>query len=170
MESQYIDFTQSIDDIKLKQVATSLSSGDIGVFPTDTVYGIGCNALLEKSIAKLFELKHRDSTKPICVLISNLKMLDELAINITDIEYRLIEAFWPGPLTIIFRKNPKLSGILTSNLDTIGIRMPDDEIAQKLIEYSNVPIATTSANISDNPAATNFSDISNYFNDKVGFR
>lgn len=169
MESQYIDFSKSIDDIKLKQLANALSSGEIGIFPTDTVYGIGCNVFSENSISQLFELKHRVSTKPITVLISNLKMLDELAIDITDSEYKLIEAFWPGPLTIVFRKNPKVSNKLTSNLDTIGIRMPNHKIAQNLIEYSGVPIATTSANISDMPAATSFSDISKHFDGKVNF-
>lgn len=169
MEAQYINFTESVDDSKLKQIATSLSFGGIGIFPTDTVYGIGCNAFSEKSISELFKLKHRVPNKPINVLISNLKMLDKLAINITDLEYKLIEAFWPGPLTIIFRKNPKISTTLTANSDTIGIRMPDHQIAQKLIEYAQTPIATTSANLSDMPAATNFSDISKYFDDKVNF-
>ena len=169
MDSQYIDFTTSINEDKIKQLANDLASGDIGIFPTDTVYGIGCNVFSEKSISKLFKLKNRISSKPITVLISNLQMLDELAIDITDIEYKLIEAFWPGPLTIIFHKNPKVSEVLTSNLNTIGIRMPNHIVTQKLIEYSKNPIATSSANISDMPAATNLSDISEYFNGNVDF-
>lgn len=169
MESQYVDFTNTIDDCKLKQLAYALSTDKIGIFPTDTVYGLGCNAFSEKSITKLFNLKHRDSKKPITVLISNLKMLDELAIDISEMESKLIKAFWPGPLTIIFRKNPKISKLLTSNLDTIGIRMPDHEVALKLIQHSGTPIATTSANISDMPAATRFSDFSKDFNGKVDF-
>lgn len=169
MNSHYLNFTKTFDNVKLSQASSALSAGKIGIFPTDTVYGIGCNAFLENSILKLFEFKNRTFDKPICVLISDLKMLDELAVNITDIEYKLIKAFWPGPLTIIFNKNPKVSKTLTSNLDTIGIRMPDHKITQKLIEYAKVPIATTSANISDMPAAINFSDISKHFDGKVDF-
>lgn len=169
MNSQYIDFRRSIDDTKLEILASDLASGKIGIFPTDTVYGIGCNAFMEDSIMQLFQLKHRTPSKPINVLISDLKMLENLTVNITELEYKLMESFWPGPLTIILPKNSKVSNHLTSNFDTIGIRMPNHPIALKLIQAADTPIATTSANISDMPSGINISDIFEDFHHKVSF-
>ena len=146
-----------------------LSNGGIGIFPTDTVYGIGCSAFNETAINKLFELKTRDLSKPITVLISNSQMLNTLVANISKQEQKLIDAFWPGALTIIFKKNSMVSDLLTSNLNTIGIRMPNDKIALDLLNLSNMPLATTSANISGETAGISLSDFYNDFNNKVDF-
>lgn len=169
MKSQYLDFCQSLDERQLKEASKQLALGKIGVFPTDTVYGIGCDAFHQDAILQLFKLKHRTPSKPISVLISDIKMLEKLTIDVTEAESKLMKSFWPGPLTIIFRKNPSISNHLTANLDTIGIRMPNHKIALKLIEYANTPIATTSANLSDKPDGTCLSAIASYFKDKVSF-
>lgn len=169
MKSQYIDFTQSIDHNTLKQVANRLINGSVGIFPTDTVYGIGCHAFLERPIQQLFHVKDRPSSKPISVLISNLKMLDDLVLDVSEAEYKLMKTFWPGPLTIIFKKKSTVSNSLTSHLDTIGVRMPNHPIAQALMNYVNAPLATTSANLSDLPAGTDITSIFKYFKNKVDF-
>ena len=151
----------------LKQTAKIIKNGGIVVFPTETVYGIGTNGLDKVAIKKLYEIKKRPLEKPISLLVSNIKMIEDLVEDITDIEYKLIKEFFPGPLTIILKKKNIVPDILTANKETVGIRIPDNDIALKLIEYAKTPIATTSANISGNKSGTNIEDIKNGFKDKV---
>lgn len=170
MKTLYLDCNNKTDFNKEIQISSAmLLSGELGIFPTDTVYGIGCNAFNEKAINKLFELKSRDYSKPITVLISNFDMLNNLVVNISKEEQKLIDTFWPGALTIIFNKKPEISNLLTSNLDTIGIRMPNNKIALDLLNYANIPLATTSANISGKSAGIQILDFYNTFNNKVDF-
>ena len=96
-------------------------------------------------------------------------MVKAVTENISDIEYKLMEAFFPGPLTIILKKNKLVPNNLTNNTDTVGIRLPDNIIARKLIEYANVPIATPSANISGRSSGTNIQAIIKDFGDKVDY-
>ena len=169
MNCEYLDFTKQIDYDKLHDASQSLINGNLVIFPTDTVYGIGCNPFIDNSITKLFNSKNRPITKPINVLISNMDMLKCLTDNITDAEYKLMKEFWPGPLTIILKKNQSISDKLTSGLDTIGVRMPGNKIALDLIETANIPIATSSANISNYFAPTYLSEIPENFKDKASF-
>jgi len=154
----------------LKSLSNILSNGGVGIFPTDTVYGIGCNAFDDLAIKKLFDYKKRDLSKPINVLISNTLMLNKLVDNISDIEQKLINNFWPGALTIVFKKNPNVSNLLTAGLDSIGVRMPNNQICLELIDNVGLPLATSSANISNEPpiAYINENLIKN-FNNKVDF-
>jgi len=169
MKSTYLDFTKQIDYDKLQKASQSLLDGNLVVFPTDTVYGIGANPFLESSISNLFHAKNRPLNKPVNVLISNYKMLDSLALNISENEYKLMKAFWPGPLTIILNKSNNVSDTLTSGLNTIGVRMPNNKIALNLIETAGIPIATSSANMSSSEASNNISDIFDYFEDTTSF-
>lgn len=154
----------------LKSLSNILINGGVGIFPTDTVYGIGCNAFDDLAIKKLFDYKKRDLSKPINVLISNKKMLDKLVNNISDIEQKLMDSFWPGALTIVFKKNHNVSDLLTAGLDSIGVRMPNNQICLDLIDNVGLPLATSSANISNEPpiAYINENLIKN-FNNKVDF-
>lgn len=165
----YLDCRNEIDDKKLQEVANIIRQGGIVVFPTETVYGIGTNGLDSKSISKLYHVKQRPLNKPISLLVSSLEMVKAVTENISDIEYKLMEAFFPGPLTIILKKNKLVPNNLTNNTDTVGIRLPDNIIARKLIEYANVPIATPSANISGRSSGTNIQDIIKDFGDKVDY-
>ncbi len=165
----YINFKSGNYYIKLKQPAEAIKNGGIVIFPTETVYGIGTNGLDEKAIKKLYEVKQRPLNKPISLLVNSFDMINEVAKDITDLEYTLIKKFFPGPLTIILKKKDIVPDILTANSDTVGIRMPANEIALKLIEYASVPIATPSANISGKPSGTNPKDIIKDFNGKVDY-
>ena len=165
----YLDCRNEIDDKKLQEVANIIRQGGIVVFPTETVYGIGTNGLDSKSISKVYHVKQRPLNKPISLLVSSLEMVKAVTENISDIEYKLMEAFFPGPLTIILKKNKLVPNNLTNNTDTVGIRLPDNIIARKLIEYANVPIATPSANISGRSSGTNIQDIIKDFGDKVDY-
>ena len=165
----YLDCKDNIDFDKLKEISKIIKNGGIVVFPTETVYGIGTNGLNKESISRLYEVKQRPINKPISLLVSSIEMAETIAKDITDMEYKLMEKFFPGPLTIILKKKSIVPDNLTNNTDTVGIRMPDNIIAKKLIEYSNVPIATPSANISGKPSGTDINTIMNDFKDKVDY-
>ena len=165
----YLDFKNKTDYTKLKEPAKIIKEGGIVIFPTETVYGIGTNGLNEKAVQQLYEVKQRPLNKPISLLVNSIDMIEEIAKDITDIEYELIKEFFPGPLTIILKKNNIVPNILTANQDTVGIRMPANKIALKLIEYAGVPITTPSANISGRPSGTNIKDIMEDFDGKVDY-
>ena len=164
---KYIDFRKNVDFEKLKETAKIIKNGGIVIFPTETVYGIGTNGFNEDGIRRIYELKKRDFSKPISLLVSNMEMVKMVAKDVSDLEYALMEKFWPGPFTIILKKKKDVPDILTANGDTVGVRMPSGEIAKKLIEYAGVPIATPSANISGKPSGTNVNDIIKDFDGKV---
>ena len=146
-----------------------IKQGKIVVFPTETVYGIGTNGLDEKAVRKLYEVKKRPLNKPISLLVSNMEMVKSIAKDITELEYKIMEKFFPGPLTIILKKKDIVPDIVTAGQETVGVRMPSGEIARKLVELSGVPIATPSANISGQPSGTNLSEIKEQFKENVDF-
>lgn len=165
----YLKLEENEDLEKIKEPAKIIKNGGIVVFPTETVYGIGVNGLNKQAIEKLYKIKKRPTDKPISLLVSDMQMIEYLAKDISDIEYRIMKAFFPGPLTIILKKKEIIPDILTANKDTVGIRMPSDKIAQKLIEYVKSPIATTSANISGNLSGIEIKDIINDFGQNVDY-
>lgn len=167
--SKYLNLEKNPKYINLKEPAQIIQEGGIVIFPTETVYGIGVNGLNETAIKKLYEVKQRPTNKPISLLVNSIEMIEKVAKDITEIEYDLIKRFLPGPLTIVLKKKDIVPDIVTAGFDTIGIRMPENEIALKLIEYAGVPIATPSANISGRPSGTNLKEIMKDFNDKVDY-
>lgn len=164
---KYFDFKEEINPKELKEAAEIIKQGGIVVFPTETVYGIGTNGLNESAIRKLFEVKNRPLNKPISLLVSDIEMIKEYTTNITDLEYKIIEKFFPGPLTIVLKKKNSIPNILTSQGTTVGIRMPDSEIARKLIDLVGVPIATSSANISGNASEIDVQSVIEDLGEKV---
>lgn len=164
-----LDLRKKIDYMKLEEPANIIKNGGIVVFPTETVYGIGADALNEDAVRKLYKAKERPLNKPISLLVSNIDMINQVAKDITELEYALIKEFFPGPLTIILKKKNIISNIVTANQDTVGIRMPANEIALKLIDYAKVPIATTSANISGQPSGTDLKSIIKDFEEKIDY-
>ena len=164
---KYINLENKLDYEELKIPAKIIKEGGIVIFPTETVYGIGTNGLNKEAIKKLYEVKQRPLNKPISLLVSNIEMVNQVAKNISKLEYKIMQNFFPGPLTIILEKKDIVPDILTANTNTVGIRMPSGEIARKLIEYAGVPIATPSANISGKPSGTNIKDIQKDFEGKV---
>ena len=153
----------------LKKAAELIKQGKIVVFPTETVYGIGANGLNPQSVKKLYEVKQRPLNKPITLLVSNMEMVELVAKDISDIEYKIMEKFFPGPLTIILKKKDVVPDIVTSGQDTVGVRMPRGEVARKLVELAGTPIAAPSANITGEPSGTNLKEIEKHFKEKVDF-
>ena len=165
----YLDFRNNINFDTLIQPANVIKSGGIVVFPTETVYGIGANGLNENAVKRLYEVKQRPFNKPISLLVNSIDMINEIAKDITELEYDLMRKFFPGPLTIILKKKDIVPNIVTANSNTVGVRMPANETALKLIEYAGVPIATPSANISGKPSATNLKEVMGNFGEEVDY-
>ena len=141
-------------DVKfIEEAAQTIVNGGIVAFPTETVYGLGANALDEKAVEKIFIAKGRPQDNPLIVHVSSNDISD-LVKEVPDVAKKLMDKFWPGPLTIILEKKDIIPNVTSANLNTIGIRMPNCEIALKLIEISKRPIAAPSANISGRPSPT----------------
>jgi L-threonylcarbamoyladenylate synthase len=153
---------------KLMEAAQIINNGGTVAFPTETVYGLGANALDESAVGKIFKAKGRPQDNPLIVHVAD-KNINQLVKEIPEVAEKLIERFWPGPLTIIFRKREIIPNKTSANLETIGIRMPNNQIALKLIELSKKPIAAPSANISGRPSPTDVERCVEDLNGKVDF-
>ncbi|MDP2813069.1 MAG: L-threonylcarbamoyladenylate synthase [Erysipelotrichaceae bacterium] len=146
---------QNIDIEKLMRAAKIIVNLGTVVLPTETVYGLGANALSSTAVKKIFLAKGRPSDNPLIVHVCSVDMMEDLLSEPLDLRAKkLIEAFWPGPLTLVFKRSDKVPVEVCANLDTVAIRMPDHPIALKLIELANVPIAAPSANVSGKPSPT----------------
>ncbi len=143
-------------------------SGGLVMFPTETVYGIGTNALNPEAVVGLFEAKQRPKFDPIIVHIADTNSLKDLCKNVNKTAKKLIKHFWPGPLTIIFEKRNVVPDIVTSGLDTVGIRMPSHPVALELIRKARCPIAAPSANKFGYITPTSAKNISKELINKVG--
>lgn len=144
----------NIDLEELKKHAKLLSEGKTVIFPTETVYGLGANALDEDAVKKIYEAKGRPSDNPLIVHIHEKEQVHELAKDVNDNAKIVMDRFWPGPITIILNKKDIVPKTTSGGLDTVAIRMPSHEIAKEIIKQSGVPIAAPSANISGRPSPT----------------
>jgi L-threonylcarbamoyladenylate synthase len=131
---------------EIEHAAALLRAGKLVAFPTETVYGLGANALDAAAVARIFEAKGRPSTSPIIVHISNMEMVREVAAEWPAAAQVLAQTFWPGPLTLVLKKQAAIPALVTAGLDTVGVRMPSHPVALALIEAAQIPIAAPSAN------------------------
>lgn len=142
------------DDLeKIKEAAECIKNDGIVAFPTETVYGLGANGLKENCVKKIFKAKGRPQDNPLIIHVAS-KDINQYVKNIPQVAEKLIDKFWPGPLTLILEKKDIVPMETSANLNTIGIRMPNNYVALKLIEFSGMPIAAPSANISGRPSPT----------------
>ncbi len=139
---------------EIRKASLIIRSGGTVAFPTETVYGLGANALDGEAVAKIFQAKGRPADNPLIVHISSREMLNMVARDIPALAFKLMDAFWPGALTIVLKRKEGVPDITTGGLDTVAVRMPDNEIALSLISEAGVPIAAPSANISGMPSPT----------------
>ena len=144
----------SIDEKSIEKAGEIIKDGGLVAFPTETVYGLGANALDSDASKRIFEAKGRPSDNPLIAHIASLDMLDELVEEVGDVARKLIEKFWPGPMTLIFKKKEIVPDSTTGGLDTLAVRFPSDKIARALIKAAGVPIAAPSANTSGKPSPT----------------
>ncbi len=151
----------------LKKAGEILRKGGLVAFPTETVYGLGANALDETASQKIYKAKGRPSDNPLIVHIADLKALLDLAVDIPEEAYQLAKRFWPGPMTMILKKSAAAPKGTTGGLDTVAIRMPYHPVALKLIETSGVYVAAPSANTSGKPSPTTAEHVAQDMDGKI---
>ena len=145
--------TNHLELDKLDSIKAVLIKGGVIAYPTDTFYGLGVNCFSAGAVQKIYHLKKRDSSKPLSIIIADLRELEALVEHIPPIYEPLSNAFWPGPLTMVFRASGKLPKILLGPSRTIGVRYTDMGWLQSLVRYLGFPITATSANLSDKEEA-----------------
>ncbi|MDO5696219.1 MAG: L-threonylcarbamoyladenylate synthase [Eubacteriales bacterium] len=142
------------EDDYMEEAKEIFLQGGLVAFPTETVYGLGADAMNAAACGKIYEAKGRPSDNPLIVHIAERDQLDLLTASVSPLAERLMEVFWPGPLTIIFRKRPEVPDAVTGGRDTVAVRMPSHPEARKLLAGCGVPVAAPSANLSGRPSPT----------------
>ncbi len=161
---------ENINDKVMIEISNAVKEGKIIVFKTDTVYGIGTNAFDEEACKKVYVIKGRPPQKPLCVLISDISMLKKMVDDISPTEKKLMDAFWPGPLTIKFKKKENvLPDIISAGDEYVRVRLLENGIAYHLIKEAGVPIVAPSANLSGGPTGTNMKNIITELDGKVDY-
>lgn len=148
-----------IPDEVYRQAAKIIKSGGAVAFPTETFYGLAVNPFSNRALQRLFTIKKRPEEKPVLTLIKDRKQLPLLARVIPPEFEKLMESFWPGPLTLIFESVDGLPDLLTGNTSTVGVRISSHEIAARLVEIMGGPITATSANLSGRPPCVDADEV-----------
>jgi len=161
--------TQVLDDSNssVEYCAKLLNEGEVVGIPTETVYGLAGDALNSSAIEKIFLAKGRPQDNPLIVHIADISMLDELVLEIPLVAIELAKHFWPGALTMVFKKKSIIPFETSGGLDTVGIRMPSHKTARELIKACGKPLAAPSANISGSPSPTTAQHVFNDLNGKI---
>ncbi|NGZ08299.1 MAG: threonylcarbamoyl-AMP synthase [Nitrospira sp. LK70] len=135
------------DSESIRLAGKIIKTGGLVAFPTETVYGLGCDVMNADAAAKIFEAKRRPQFDPLIVHIADLSQLGTVIISLPPIGHKLIDEFWPGPLTLVLPKQPTVPDLVTAGLSTVAVRMPNHPIAQAFIREAATPIAAPSANL-----------------------
>ncbi|MCT2538298.1 L-threonylcarbamoyladenylate synthase [Aquibacillus koreensis] len=151
----------------MKEAAMLLNKQEVVAFPTETVYGLGANALSEEAVSKIFEAKGRPSDNPLIVHVADESEIENYVTEIPTVAKKLIRAFMPGPLTVILHSNGKIARNVTAGLDTVGVRIPDHPVALELLRTANLPLAAPSANVSGKPSPTKAEHVRHDLDGKV---
>jgi L-threonylcarbamoyladenylate synthase len=158
------------DKFELKELQPAvaiLQQGGVIAYPTETVYGLGANIYHEKAVRRIFEIKGRDPQKPLSIMVSSIQAAEELCGNVPDFGNKLMAAYWPGPLTLIFQAANKLPKYIVSVDKKIGLRFPDHPITGALMRLHREPVTSTSANISGQRDPVRASEVIEAFAKKV---
>jgi len=142
---------ENFDEV-INEAAAIIKSGGTVAFPTETVYGLGAEGLNPEAVRKIFEAKGRPPGNPLSLLVHSRVDVEKVARNIPEKAFRLMDTFWPGPLTIVLEKNDAVPQITSGSLPSIGVRMPDHRIPLELVKRAGTPLAAPSANISGKPS------------------
>ncbi|MFR5856753.1 MAG: L-threonylcarbamoyladenylate synthase [Bacilli bacterium] len=160
------DWTNNIKNEELDEVVNALNNDKIVVFPTETVYGIGGNALKVEVINKLFQAKKRNYGKPISLLVGSIDKIKNIA-YVDKNEEKIIKAFMPGELTLVLKKKACVNDLVTAGKNTVGVRIPNHNIALCILNKVDFPLATSSANISGENNIADFDEIVSDLKDYV---
>lgn len=156
MQTKTVKVTEDIkkDEHIYEEAGRILREGGLVAFPTETVYGLGGNGLNPDASKKIYAAKGRPSDNPLILHIADVDMLYDIAVDVNDKAHKLIEAFWPGPLTMVFKKADGVPYTTTGGLDSVAVRMPSHPVALEMIRAAGVPVAAPSANVSGRPSPT----------------
>lgn len=146
--------TKLLSENELSQAARLLAQGEVVAFPTETVYGLGANALDPAAVAKIFKAKGRPQDNPLIVHCTDAEQVSAFVQEITPQVRLLMDTFWPGPLTLVLKKTEVVPTVVTAGLDTVAVRVPDHPVALKLLAEIEFPLAAPSANLSGRPSPT----------------
>lgn len=168
MKSKCLKITRDLPEWEaLRAAAETIQRGGIISFPTDTTYGFAASIYCEAAIARLRRLKGRGREKPFVVIAADLGWVRELATEVTAAHRRLMETYWPGPLTIVFRASPAVPEFLLGPEGTIAIRVPDDTLTQSILRACGLPLAAPSANLKGAVPATEAAQVLQAFGGKI---
>ena len=149
---------KEIED-KISAAAKILREGGLVALPTETVYGLGANGLDPEAVKRIFEVKGRPQDNPLILHVTGAQWLPRYCAEIPPIAYVLARKFWPGPLTMILKRQPLVPDATTAGLDTVGVRCPNHPVTLAIIREAGVPIAAPSANTSGRPSCTTAQDV-----------
>lgn len=167
METKIITVDNDVDSTESYQQAVDmLESGEVVAFPTETVYGLGANAKDEAAVAKIYEAKGRPSDNPLIIHIGRKEEVADYALDVSQDAEKLMDAFWPGPLTLVFKQVPgQIAANAIPGMTSVGLRMPDHPVALRLLQQARLPVAAPSANRSGKPSPT---EAMHVYNDLTG--
>jgi len=151
----------------LREAVQFLNQGEPIAFPTETVYGLGAHAGIDRAIELIYEIKGRTPDKPLPVMIANYAMLNLIAENISKDAQKLMQAFWPGPLTLVLHAKRSLSPLISGKTGTVAVRYPRHEVPIKMLQALNHPIVATSANLSENVPPQSAEDVMAQLNGRI---
>ena len=156
---KHVSSDETKNTLLIKEAADILKKGGLVVFPTETVYGIGADAFNENACRRIYEVKDRPPEKPLILLISDIKDLETVAAEIPEKAAPFIENFWPGPLSIVFKKNKNLPETVTAGGDRVAVRLTSHPLLKRLISVAGFPIVAPSANLSGKPSRIKAEDV-----------
>lgn len=159
-----LDITREDD---LQKAVTALRTGELVAFPTETVYGLGADGFNEAACRAIYAAKGRPSDNPLILHIADMSALRDIAEEVPEAAVDLAEAFWPGPLTLVLKKRKVVSDVVSGGLDTVAVRMPDNELTRTLIRAVGHPLAGPSANLSGHPSPTLAAHVEHDFGDRI---
>ncbi len=155
------------DNKDLARASDIFRSGGLVAIPTETVYGLGANAFDKNACLKIFAAKGRPADNPLIVHISKISQLDDIVTEVNKNAKKLMDAFWPGPLTIVMKKSSKIPFEVSAGLDTVAVRMPSHKVAHDLLDMCGLPIAAPSANTSGKPSPTTAKHVFDDMNGRI---
>ncbi len=159
--------TLRLSSDQLESAAEFLKNGELVAFPTETVYGLGAQIFLSDAIEKIFKVKGRPADNPLIVHACTIEQIEQVAQRIPDLFFTLADHFFPGPLTIVLKRNPQVPAIVSAGLDTVAVRIPSHLLARKLISLVGAPLVAPSANLSGKPSSTQTEHVLEDFDGKI---
>ena len=155
--------------MNIDKICEVINNKGLVITPTDTVYGIMADAIDEDAIKKVYDIKKRGYNKPLIILVDSFEMLSHYTEELSEMEKKLMDRFWPGLVTFILKKNDKISDLITAGSDTVGVRIPDNKDLLEIIRRINRPVVSTSANITETPVITSIEMLEKEIIDNIDY-